>query len=393
MTEPHLDGFISHRVTQLSPSGIRRFFDLIANMTDVISLGVGEPDIATPWHIREQAIYAIEKGYTMYTSNAGLPELRHELAKYLEKHCGVSYNPESELLVTVGVSQGLDLALRAILNPGDEVLVPDPSYVAYVPCVTLAGGQAVPIPTSSEYQFKLLPQDVEARLSPKSKALLFGYPANPTGTVMSREELSQIAHLAKKHNLLAISDEVYARLVYEGEHTCFSSLPHMKERTILLGGFSKAYAMTGWRIGYAAGPADLIQAMTKVHQYTMLCAPIVSQMAALEALKNGEDLVAEMAAEYDRRRHLIVQGLRQIGLPCPDPPGAFYAFPSIRPTGLSSEDFAQELLMEEKVAVVPGSAFGTCGEGHIRCCYAVSPTDIEEALNRMARFVSRHRYH
>lgn len=382
---------ISERVRQLSPSGIRRFFDLIASLEDVISLGVGEPDFPTPWHIREQAIYSIERGYTMYTSNPGLPELRREISRYLEKRYGLLYDPDNEILITVGVSQGLDLSMRAILNPDDEVLVPDPCYVAYVPCILLAGGKPVSIPTSAEEGFKLIPSKIEPLLTPKTKAILFGYPANPTGVVMSGEELGKIALLVQKHNLLVVSDEIYARLIYGVEHTCFPTLPGMKERTILLGGFSKAYAMTGWRIGYAVGPKEIIQAMTRIHQYTMLCAPIMGQIAALEALRNGEKAVEEMVAEYNYRRRLIVQGLKQIGLPCVEPLGAFYVFPSIKPTGLSSEEFAEELLKQERVAVVPGNAFGKCGEGYIRCCYAVPLRDIEEAIRRIGRFVERNR--
>jgi len=382
---------LSQRVNKLSPSGIRRFFDLISSLKGVISLGVGEPDFPTPWHIREQAIYSIERGYTMYTSNPGIPQLREELSRYLERQYGLSYDPEREILITVGVSQGLDLSMRAILNHGDEVLIPDPCYVAYVPCVLLAGGEVVSAPTSEEDGFKLRPPLIEPRLSSKTKAILFGYPANPTGVVMDRGELNAIAQIIQRHNLLAVSDEVYARLVYGMEHTCFASLPGMKERTILLGGFSKAYAMTGWRIGYAAGPEEIIQAMIRIHQYTMLCAPIMAQMAALVALRNGETAVDEMVEEYNHRRRLMVEGLRQMGLPCIEPQGAFYVFPSIKPTGLSSQDFAEKLLLEERVAVVPGIAFGKCGEGYIRCCYAVSPHDIEEALRRMARFVERHR--
>lgn len=381
---------IADTVRALPPSGIRKFFDLIASMEDVISLGVGEPDFVTPWHIREYAIYALEKGYTMYTSNKGMPELRQELSRYLYSRYGLDYDPEEEILITVGVSEGLDLSLRAILNPGDEVIIPDPCYVAYPACVTLAGGIPVPVLTSEANGFKLTAENIARQITPKTRAILFGYPANPTGTVLSREELLQIAELAKRHNLLIISDEVYGHLVYGVEHTCVASLPGMKERTILLDGFSKAYAMTGWRIGYAASGREVIAAMTKIHQYTMLCAPIMSQMAATEALKAGEKDVAAMVEEYDRRRRVIVKGLRDLGLSCLEPEGAFYAFPSIRVTGMTSEEFAERLLMEERVAVVPGTAFGTNGEGHIRCCYATSLREIEEALRRMERFVHRH---
>lgn len=387
----HPRTLISQRVAQISPSGIRKFFDLLSSVEGVISLGVGEPDFVTPWHIRESAIYAVEKGYTMYTSNYGLPELRQELGRYLESSYGLEYDPYGELLITVGVSEGLDLALRAILDPEDEVIIPDPSYVAYKPCVVLAGGIPVMVPTTSENQFKIRAADIEAYLTPQTKAILIGYPANPTGAVMSREELAQIAELAQRYELMVVSDEVYARLVYGVEHICLACLPGMKERTILLGGFSKAYAMTGWRVGYVAARREIIEAMTKVHQYTMLCAPIMGQMAAIEALRAGEDDIAEMVREYDQRRRFMVKGLNDIGLACFEPRGAFYTFPAVGVTGMTSEEFAEALLNEEKVAVVPGSAFGQCGEGHIRCCYAVSMEDIEEALQRMGRFVGRRR--
>ncbi len=381
---------ISDRVSRIQPSGIRKFFDLLASMEGVISLGVGEPDFTTPWNIREAAIYSVEKGQTMYTSNQGLPELRVELSRYLEMRYGVQYDPYTELLITVGVSEGLDLALRAILDPGDEVIMPDPCYVAYSPTTVLAGGAPVLVPTSLENGFKLPAPAVKAHLTPKTKAILIGYPSNPTGTVMSKKELQAIANVAIANDLLVISDEVYDRLVYDGEHTCFPALPGARERTILLGGFSKAFAMTGWRVGYAAGNKELIAAMTKIHQYTMLCASTMGQVAALEALRGGEDSVKEMVADYNRRRRVVVKGLCDIGLDCSEPKGAFYAFPSVRVTGLSSEDFAEQLLREEKVAVVPGTAFGACGAGHIRCCYATSMADIQEAIRRMGRFVTRH---
>ena len=382
-----MDNLISQKVHSISPSGIRKFFDLLSSVEGVISLGVGEPDFVTPWHIREAATNSLERGYTMYTSNYGMLELRQELAKYLEHHYGVSYQPEREILVTVGVSEGLDLAVRAILNPGDEVIIPDPWYVSYPPCVILAGGTPVFVPMSKQNNFVLKAEDVEPLINKQTKAILIGYPANPTGAVMSREELAEIAKLAQKHNLLVISDEIYARLVYGVEHTCFASLPGVKEQTILLGGFSKAFAMTGWRIGYIAANEQLIEAMLKIHQYTMLCAPTMGQMAGIEALRSGEDDVAKMVKEYDRRRRFIVRKLNEIGLPCFEPKGAFYAFPSIEATGMSSEEFAERLLMEEQVAVVPGSAFGQCGEGFVRCCYATSLASIEEALKRMERFV------
>jgi len=382
-----MDNLISQKVHSISPSGIRKFFDLLSSVEGVISLGVGEPDFVTPWHIREAATDSLEKGYTMYTSNYGMLELRQELAKYLEHHYGVSYQPEREILVTVGVSEGLDLAVRAILNPGDEVIIPDPWYVSYPPCVILAGGTPVFVPLSKQNNFVLKAEDVEPLINKQTKAILIGYPSNPTGAVMSREELAEIAKLAQKYNLLVISDEIYARLVYGVEHTCFASLPGVKEQTILLGGFSKAFAMTGWRIGYIAANPQLIEAMLKIHQYTMLCVPTMSQMAGIEALRSGEDDVAKMVKEYDRRRRFIVRKLNEIGLPCFEPKGAFYAFPSIEATGMSSEEFAERLLVEERVAVVPGSAFGQYGEGFVRCCYATSLASIEEALKRMERFV------
>ena len=383
--------YVCRRMKKVSPSGIRKFFDLLASMEGVISLGVGEPDFTTPSHIRKAAIESLEKGYTMYTSNSGMPELRQELSGYLKNDCKVEYDPASELLITVGVSEALDLALRAILNPGDEVIMPDPCYVAYDACVILAGGEVVRVPTMQDNDFEVTAADIEARITDKTRAILIGYPSNPTGAVMGRDKLVRIAEVARRHQLLVISDEIYAKLVYGVEHTCFASLPEMKESTILLGGFSKAYAMTGWRIGYAAAPRDIIAAMTKIHQYTMMSAPTMAQIAAIEALKSGETSVQEMVEDYNRRRKVIVRGLNKIGLDCFEPRGAFYAFPSIVSTGMSSEEFAEKLLVEEKVAVVPGSAFGECGEGYVRCCYATSMSDIEEALFRMRRFVRKHR--
>jgi aminotransferase len=382
---------LSERVRGIAPSGIRRFFDLIATMDGVISLGVGEPDFTTPWHIREAAIYSLERGYTMYTSNHGLPELRQEISGHLARRYALGYDWRSELLVTVGVSEGLDIALRAILDPGDEVIVPDPGYVSYAPCVSLAGGVVVPVPTREEDDFRVGAAAIEAAVTPRTKAILIGYPNNPTGAVMSRNDLAAVARVAEQHDLLVLSDEIYDRLTYAGEHACFAALPGMRNRTILLGGFSKAYAMTGWRVGYVAAPPDLLSGAVKIHQYTALCASIMSQKAAVEALRRGEPDVAAMVDEYDRRRRVIVKGLRDLGLPCFEPKGAFYAFPSIAPTGLSDEEFAEQLLHEEKVAVVPGSAFGDCGRGHVRCCYATSMPKIEEALERIGRFVARHR--
>jgi len=384
------ESLTSQRVRQLSPSGIRKFFDLIASMDGVITLGIGEPDFATPWHIREAAIHSLEKGYTMYTSNQGMPELRQELSRSLKDTYDLTYNPNSELLITTGVSEALDLVMRAILNPKDEVIIPDPCYVSYDACVALAGGLPVMVPTRQENDFEISAADIEARVTDNTRAILIGYPSNPTGAVMPRDKLVEIAEVARRHQLLVVSDEIYAKLVYGRQHTCFATLPEMKESTILLGGFSKAYAMTGWRIGYAAASPEIISAMTKIHQYTMLCAPIMAQIAAIEALKSGEDSANEMVEEYNRRRLVIVKGLNEIGLPCFEPRGAFYAFPSIASTGMSSEEFAERLLIEGQVAVVPGTAFGKCGEGFVRCCYATPLANIEEALTRMKRFAAKY---
>jgi len=385
------DNLISQKVAILPPSGIRKFFDLLSSVEDIISLGIGEPDFVTPWHIREAGTYSLEKGYTMYTSNSGMPELRQELASYLELHYGISYHPEHEILITTGSSEGLDLALRAIINPGDEVIIPDPCYVAYPADIILAGGVPILVPTNEENNFVVRATDIAARITKQTKAILAGYPANPTGAVMSKKEARAIAELAKKHDLLVISDEIYARLVYGGEHICFPSLPGMKERTILISGFSKSHAMTGWRIGYVAAERRFIQALAKIHQYTMLSAPTIAQMAAIEALRNGEAEVEKMVQEYNRRRRFMVKRLNEIGLSCFEPKGAFYAFPSIKVTGMSSEEFAEKLLLEEKIAVVPGTAFGACGEGFVRCCYATSLSNIEEALRRIDRFVRKNR--
>jgi aminotransferase len=382
---------ISERARCLAPSGIRKFFDLLASMEGVISLGVGEPDYTTPWRIREAAIYSLERGNTMYTSNAGMPALREELSRSLKNKHGIEYSPAGQLLITVGVSEALDLAMRAVINPGDEVIVPAPCYVAYTAAILLSGGIPVTVPTTEENGFEVDSNDIESLITPKTRAILIGYPANPTGAVMPREKLLAIARIAEKHDLLVISDEIYERLTYGVPHHCFAALPGMKERTVLLGGFSKAYAMTGWRIGYAAGPEEIIAAMLKIHQYTIMCAPTMAQMAALEALRGGENSVIEMVEDYNRRRLVIVKGLCDIGLSCFEPKGAFYAFPNISITGLSSEAFAEGLLQEEKVAVVPGTAFGPCGEGYVRCCYATALPDIEEALVRIRRFVDKRR--
>ncbi|MCL2140138.1 MAG: aminotransferase class I/II-fold pyridoxal phosphate-dependent enzyme [Dehalococcoidia bacterium] len=383
-------GITSRRVNSIAPSGIRKFFDLLATMDNVISLGVGEPDFTTPWNIREAAIYSLEKGYTMYTSNLGMPELRQELSLHLEQSYGVRYDPDSELLITVGVSEALDLAMRATIDPGDQVLMAAPCYVAYPASVLLSCGEPVMIPTNETGCFEIDPPLLEAAVSSRSKAILSGYPSNPTGAVLPRPKMEQIAEIALRHNLLIISDEIYASLVYGIEHTCFASLPGMRERTVLLGGFSKAYAMTGWRIGFAAGPREIIAAMTKIHQYSIMCAPTMAQVAALEALRNSKNSVDEMVADYNHRRQLFVKGLRDIGFSCFEPKGAFYAFPNIGLTNFNSETFAEKLLAEEKVAVVPGTAFGECGEGHVRCCYATSLPELEEALVRIKQFVNRH---
>ncbi|MDD3825557.1 MAG: aminotransferase class I/II-fold pyridoxal phosphate-dependent enzyme [Anaerolineae bacterium] len=382
--------FVSRKVQAVPPSGIRRFFDIAATMDDVISLGIGEPDFVTPEAVLRAGADSLLAGETHYTSNSGIRELRLALAEQLARLYGVEYDPETELLITVGVSEALYLAFAATLDQGDEVLVPEPCFVAYNPEVIFAGGVPVNICTSVESDFQLLAADVEAAITPKTKALLLGYPNNPTGAVMTRQRLLEVAQVAEKHDLLVISDEIYDRLVYGIEHTCFPTLPGMRQRTVLLGGFSKSYAMTGWRIGYAAGPAEILGAMRKVHQYTIMSAPTVAQHAALEALLHGEDAVEEMRAEYDRRRRLIVDGLNAIGLDCFEPRGAFYAFPSIAATGMSDEVFSERLIMEEKVACVPGSAFGACGQGHVRCSYATAYEKIEEALERMARFARRH---
>jgi aminotransferase len=380
---------LSRVVEAIPPSGIRRFFDIVSQMEDVISLGVGEPDFVTPWRIREAAIWSIEQGYTTYTSNYGLLELRQAIARSLDTLYGVEYSPTNEVLVTVGVSEGLDLALRAILNPGDEVLIPEPCYVSYKPCTLFAGGVPVPVPGDPSDGFAIRAAALKAAVTPRTRAILINFPTNPTGVTLRREEMARVAAVAEQHDLWMISDEIYARLTYEGQHVCMASLPGMQRRTILLNGFSKAYAMTGWRIAYAAGPAEVIGAMTKIHQYTMLCAPITAQMAALEALKNGERDAEEMVMHYDARRRLLVRGFNAIGLPCHMPEGAFYALPSIAGMGLDSETFAEELLREERVAVVPGNAFGACGEGHVRCSYAASTAALEEALRRIERFVKK----
>lgn len=378
---------LSKIVSNIPPSGIRRFFDLIIGMPDVISLGVGEPDFSTPWHIREDALYSIQKGQTTYTSNAGLLPLREKIAQYVYSEHNLSYSPEKEVLITVGVSEGLDLALRAILNPNDEVLIPEPSYVSYKPCVLLAGGKPVIVPTKMSSNFKIGGEDIKERLTDKTKALILCYPNNPTGMTYTKDELSSIASVCCENNIIVISDEIYGLLSYEKEHIPFATLSGARDLTIWLSGFSKGYAMTGWRLGYAIGCEEIISAMCKIHQYTMLCAPIMSQYAAISALSSNS--FKEMREEFSRRRRLIVDGFNSIGLPTLMPDGAFYIFPSIEKTALSSSDFAERLLFEEKVATVPGDVFGECGEGFIRCSYATSTEKIEQAIERIKRFLKR----
>lgn len=379
---------ISKKVEQLQPSGIREFFDLVLGMKDVISLGVGEPDFVTPWNIRETGIYALEQGHTSYTSNKGLYKLRLQISRFLKQRYGLNYSPDEEILITVGVSEGLDLALRAILNFGDKVIIGQPSYVSYGPVTELAGGEPVYISTNKN-GFKIKPEEIERVIDKKTKAIILNYPANPTGVSYTKEELEEIKRIVLKYNLLVISDEIYDELTYDREHIPFSSLKNTKDNTIYLNGFSKSYAMTGWRIGYACGPKEIISAMTKIHQYTMLCAPIISQMAACEALANSKRAVEEMRREYKRRREFVFETLNRIGLDCQKPEGAFYIFPSIKRTGLNSMEFAQRLLKEKKVAVVPGTAFGQSGEGYIRISYACSLENLKEAMNRIELFLKR----
>ena len=379
---------ISPVVQAIPPSGIRRFFDIAAEMEDVISLGVGEPDFVTPWSIRESCVYGLEQGYTSYTANRGLWELREEICALQKRNFNIDYDPKTNVLVTVGVSEALDIAMRAILTPGDEILIPEPCYVSYKACASLAGAVAVAVPAKIENNFSITPADLEAHVTNKTKALLIGYPNNPTGAILTKEQLMDIAKFAQEHDLIVISDEIYGDLTYGGErHVCFAGLPGMKDRTILLNGFSKAYAMTGWRIGYAMSNPAIISAMTKIHQYTMLCAPITAQIAAVEALRHGEKYMKKMVSEYDKRRRLIYDGLTNAGLQCFEPKGAFYIFPDITSTGLTSEEFAEQLLMKEHVALVPGTAFGQCGEGYVRCSYATSVTKISEAIARIEHFV------
>ncbi len=382
--------YLAEKVVSLKPSGIRKFFDIVATMQDVISLGIGEPDFATPNSILEVGIRSLKSGATHYTSNAGRIGLRQAISEHLNRAYGVNYDPSTEMIVTVGVSEALYLAMTALLNPGEEVIIATPCFVAYQAEVILAGGTPVELPTHVEDNFVLRADALEAAITPRTKALLIGYPNNPTGAVASREELLAIAQVVEKHDLVVISDELYDQLIYGVSHVCFAALPGMRQRTILLGGFSKNYAMTGWRIGFANAPVELIAGLARVHQYTIMCAPTMAQDAAIEAILNGASEVEAMRSEYDRRRKLIVGGLNELGLPTFEPHGAFYAFPDIRVTGMDDETFAQRLLDEEKVAVVPGSAFGAGGEGFVRCSYATAYEKIEEALHRMKSFMRRH---
>jgi len=378
---------IADTVKDIPRSGIRDFFEVVQTMGDVISLGIGEPDFVTPWHIREAAIYSLERGRTGYTSNLGLPRLRRAISDYVRKHFEVRYEPLSEVLVSVGVSEAIDLALRALLNPGDEVIYHEPCYVSYAPSIVLAGGVARPIETRAEDKFSLLVKDVESAITPRSRVLMLNFPTNPTGGTMAPEELEKIAALCIKHDLIVMSDEIYSELTYDGaKHTSIASLPGMKERTVLLHGVSKAYAMTGWRIGFACAPVELIEAMMKIHQYAILCAPIMSQEGAFEALERGEPAMLNMRREYELRRNYITSALNEMGLECFKPKGAFYVFPKIASLGVSSKDFSLRLLREKKVAVVPGTAFGTGGEGFVRCSYATALDQIKIAMTRIAEF-------
>ncbi len=374
-------------VEEIPSSGIRVFFDLVLGMKDVISLGIGEPDFVTPWNVRERAIFALEEGFTSYTSNKGLIELRREISRFLKHRHGIEYDPEDEILITVGVSEAFDLSLRAIIDRGDKILIPEPAYVSYAPITTLCGGKPISINTSPDRNFKITPREITDLCDDDTKAIILNYPNNPTGASYSKRELTAISKVISRHDLIMISDEIYSDLTYDFDHTPFATLPGMKERTVYLNGFSKSYAMTGWRLGYACGPKNIIAAMTKIHQYTMLCASIISQMAALEAIKGGERSVQEMKREYKRRRAFVVERLNEMGLSCHCPEGAFYAFPSIKSTGLSSMEFSRDLLEKEKVAVVPGTAFGALGEGYLRISYASNMDKLKEALFRIERFV------
>lgn len=381
--------YLSRAVEELKPSGIRRFFDLAAGMEGVISLGVGEPDFVTSWSVREAAILSLEQGYTSYTANAGLMELREEIALYMEKGFELTYSPSREIIVTVGASQALDIALRAIIDPGDEVIVIEPSFVSYVPLVNLAGGKGITVQTKKENDFKVTPAELEQVITERTKAIILCSPNNPTGTMLGQQDLEAIAEVVKKHDLVIISDEIYAELSYDEKFVSFAAIEEMRERTILISGFSKGFAMTGWRLGFVCAPKEMTEAMLKIHQYAMMCAPTMAQFAAVEALRNGHEDVNAMRKSYRRRRNYFVQSLNEIGLECHVPGGAFYAFPSIKRTGLTSEQFAERLLIEEKVAVVPGNVFGESGEGHIRCSYASSMEQLQESIKRMKSFIIR----
>jgi aminotransferase len=381
-------GRITRRIENLPPSGIRRFFELVERMPEAISLGIGEPDFITPWRVREAAIYSLERGHTHYTPNRGTMELRLEVARYLQRRFALEYDPETELLITIGASEAIDSVLRVILEPDDAVLIPEPCFVAYLPCTVMAGGRALPVPTYAEQAFQVQSETL-AKVDDGARAMLINYPNNPTGAVISREAMQQVVDYACEHDQLIISDEIYAELTYGREHVSAAARPGARERTILIGGFSKAWAMTGWRLGFAAGPADIIGAMMKLHSYTVMCPPTMAQEAAVEALRSGDEEVVKMRREYDQRRRVVVKRLNDMGLDCFEPGGAFYVFPSIARTGLTSEEFAERLLAEEKVAVVPGTAFGASGEGFVRCSYATSMKLLEEAMARMAAFVTR----
>lgn len=384
--------FVSEKIKNIPYSGIRKFFDIASEMEDVVSLGVGEPDFNTPWAVREKAIYTLENSKTVYTSNAGLIELREEISKYLYESINVKYNPKNQIVVTVGASEGIDIALRAIINPGDEVLIHEPSFVSYKPCITMAGGTPVVIETKVENEFRLTADELIKSITDKTKAIILTYPNNPTGAIMEKKDLEAIADVLKNKDIVIITDEIYAELTYgDRKHVSIASIEGMKDKTIVLNGFSKSYAMTGWRLGYAAGPDEIIAAMTKIHQYIIMCAPTVSQYAGIEALKNCKENVAKMRKEYDLRRRVMLKGFRDIGLECFEALGAFYLFPSIKSTNMPSDEFCEKLLFEEKVAVVPGNALGACGEGFIRCSYAYSIKDIETALEKIEKFVKKHK--
>lgn len=380
---------LSSTVTGIKPSGIRKFFDIVSEMKDAISLGVGEPDFDTPWHVRDEGIYSLEKGRTFYTSNAGLMELKEEISHYLDRRIGVSYSPKNEIIVTVGGSEGIDIAMRAMLDPGDEVLIPQPSYVSYEPCCVLAGGKPVIIELKAENEFRLTKQELLDAITDKTKLLVLPFPNNPTGAIMEKEDLEAIAEVIAEKDIFVLSDEIYSELSYKGDHVSIASIPGMRERTILINGFSKAYAMTGWRLGYACGPKEIIEQMVKIHQFAIMCAPTTSQYAAVEALKNGDDDVAQMREAYNQRRRYLIHTFQELGLECFEPFGAFYVFPCIKEFGMTSEEFATRLLEEEKVAVVPGTAFGDCGEGFLRISYAYSLENLKIALNRIGHFIER----